>query len=80
MAGPFRDLEVKQGIGGLHIRARANLCGPNDTFHHFDINMDIADEPLKEIVKRGLERLAGQGKIDEDLRVMCHCVGEQRGK
>lgn len=35
-----------------------------------------SDEDTLEIVKRGLERLSGQGKVDEELRSMCHCVGQ----
>jgi acetylornithine/succinyldiaminopimelate/putrescine aminotransferase len=38
--------------------------------------INLNDEDVLEVVKRGLERLAGQGKLDKELRGMCHCVGE----
>jgi hypothetical protein len=40
------------------------------------LTLCVPDEDTIEIVKRGLERLAGQGKVDEQLRSMCHCIGQ----
>lgn len=74
MPEPFRDFHVRQGFGALQLSVRANLMDSGDNFHSVDISIDIQDEPLKLIIKRGLERLSGQGKIDEELRSMCACV------
>jgi hypothetical protein len=38
----------------------------------------IPDEDLEDLIIRGLERLSGQGKVSENLRSTCNCVGELR--
>jgi hypothetical protein len=41
-----------------------------------NVELHIPDESLAEVLKRGLERLSGQGKVDQELFTMCHCIGQ----
>ena len=66
------------GLGGFEIQLTCDQKN-NHPLNRL-VTMKIPDDDLLEITKRGLERLAGQGKVDENLRAMCHCVGEPRGK
>ena len=64
---PYKDLRVAQTFGGITLFVTCQ----NDV----KVEVFVADGPLLEVMKRGLERLSGQGKVDEQLRSMCHCVG-----
>lgn len=68
MQQPAPHYLAKTGFGGLDLDL---VCGDQSL-----ATMQISDEDLSGVVKRGLERLSGQGKIDEELRSMCHEVGE----
>jgi hypothetical protein len=62
------------GIGGYELQLTF------DAKNNHPINrlatLKVSDSDLSEVIQRGLERLAGQGKVDEKLRLMCHCLGE----
>lgn len=74
----YKDFRVAQTFGGVTVFVKTHLFDQGDNIHDLSYEMTIPDGPLLEVVKRGLERLSGQGKVDEQLRSMCYCVGEPR--
>jgi hypothetical protein len=68
-----QQFRVAQTFGGITLFVKAK--DPDVRNSEINVEMSIADAALSEVVKRGLERLSGQGRVDEELRSMCHCVG-----
>lgn len=48
-----------------------------DTSMDVVAEMHISDEAAAGIARTLLERLAGQGKITEELRQVCYCLGQR---
>lgn len=66
------------GISGFELRLTFDR--ENENFGNRLATMKISDVDLVIVAKSALERLAGQGKITEDLRATCACVSQLKVK